>query len=228
MDVVNATFISAFNGNGTDPTLGTNLSYIAPVLAESVGGAAVISGNAVNCSLSSSWQRFSATFVVPSNCVNIIPMIWSNATLAANDDLLMTEAGLYIGQEIRDWVQLPFSVELKRCMRFFAKTFPYGTVPAQSGGLTNALKSIAGKAAATAQLLWWQYPVKMRATPTTLTLYNPSAANAQVRDTTAAADCSASTTANVGDGSTDITATGNGSTAVGNTLAIHVTADAEI
>jgi hypothetical protein len=60
-----------------------------------------------------------------------------------------------------------------------------------------------------------------------MTTFNPSAANAQVRDVTGAVDCSATATTPTANGLT-FSATGNAATAVGNALAIHLTAEAEL
>ena len=66
-----------------------------------------------------------------------------------------------------------------------------------------------------------RFEVEKRAGSTLVgTLYNPSAANAQVRDATAGADCSSSAIA-TSVHSANITTTGNASTAVGNTLQFH-------
>jgi hypothetical protein len=177
----------------------------------------------VSGTLSSSWQRFSATFVIPSGCVNIIPMIWLNAACTASDDLLIAECGLYLGEEIRDWVEQPFQLEFLRCSRFFQKTFPYGTVPAQNAGVAGAQAIVSGAAASFGGSL--DYPQgRMRTTPGTLTTYNPSAANANFRDVTNAADRVVTAT---NDGDTSVLLVGAAGQASA-TNRIHFTADAEI
>lgn len=230
VDTIPATFISAFNADGTDPTFGTNLSLVTPVLTESTG---TISGNAISCPITTSWQRFSGTFVVPASCLNIIVVIFSNTAGAASDDFLFTEIDLHDGAEIFDWGSNPSEIELIRCQRFFCKTFPYATTPAQNAGLAGAVKSILGKAGATALAaqFQWRFPVVMYKTPTTITTYNPSAANAQVRQSSGTtADLQSTATANSSDNSVDITATGSSGAAgtVGDQVAVHLTADAEI
>ena len=62
----------------------------------------------------------------------------------------------------------------------------------------------------------------------TCTLYNPAAANAQVRNITDGADLSASAVANVGQMGFEITATGTAGTAVGETLGVHWTCDSRM
>jgi hypothetical protein len=228
VDTMPASFISAFGADGTDPTFGTNLALITPSLTESTG---TISGSAVSCAITNVWQRFSATFLVPANCVNLVVVVYSNSAGAAADDFLFTEFDLHDGAEIFDWGSNPFELEILRCQRFFSKTFAYATVPVQSAGVTTGcLRCILGKAGATALAaqFQWRYPVVMYKTPT-VTLFNPAAANAQVRQIGGTAgDLTASASANITDSSADVTATGISTGAVGDQCGIHLTADAEI
>lgn len=223
-DTMPATFVAAFGAVGTDPTWGTNIAAIVP--SSAVGG--VINGNAVDCTLTGSWVNYSATFVVPTNCKNLVVAVWTNGQPAGNDELNIAEAGLYEGCEIRDWFPFAHAVELERCQRYYCKTFPVDTAPAQSGGVGGSLRFVAGKAGAAAEYGQFRFPVTMRITPATLTSYNPAAANAQVRDSTVGVDCSAAAFSNSSDSMTDISATGNATTAVGSALDVHITADAEL
>ena len=219
---IGSSFISAWGTTGVDPTLGTNLAYLVPVKTESNGA---LNGNAVDCMLTNAWQRFSATFVIPSGCVNIVPMVWLDKVCTANDDLLIAEAGLYAGEEIRDWYELPFKKELQRCALTFQKTFPYGTVPAQSAGVSGAAGIVAAAAAYFGGS--FDYPDgRMYAVPGTLTTYNPSAGNSNWRDVTAAADKAVAVT-NDGDVSVFIASSASAS-AANDVCRIHFTADAEI
>jgi hypothetical protein len=229
VDTLPATFISAFNGASTDPTLGTNLAYIAPTLVESTGS---IVGNAINCPITTSWQRFSGTFVVPAGCVNLVVGIWGDTVGAVNDDVLVAEVGLYDGQAIEDWTPVtPLANELGRCQRFFCKTFAQATVPAQNVGInTGEAKGIAGKAGAVANagIIWWRFPKTMHKTPTTVTLYNPGAANALMRNLTGVADMGATAATAQLDSSVMVIATGVAATAVGDQVGIHFSVDAEV
>lgn len=226
IDSIPATFVSAFGAAGTDPTWGTNLTALAPVLVD--GG--TINGLGMDCVLTSSWVRYSATFAVPSNCKNLIAVIWTNGQPAANDELNISEAGLYDGEEIMDWSPRPLGQCLAMCQRFYSKTFNVDTAPAQNTGVnTGEFKFIAGTAGAGAERSQtFFFPVPMRVAPTTLTAYNPAAANAQVRDETAAGDCTAQAFAGTTERGTAVTATGNAGTVVGGLLGVHITADAEL
>lgn len=218
-------YITAFNADLTDPTLGTDLAYITPILAEN----GTITGDGVTCVLTAGWVRYSAVFTVPANCKNLIPMIFSHSDLAANDELNLAEVGLYVGNEASDFEVQNVADSLARCQRYFSKTFATDTAPAQNIGASTGEHRVPATVAgaATNRLPSWYYPVTMRTTPT-LTSFNPSAANAQVRDETSAADCSATTFVGSNDGSTMITCTANAGTAVGELLGVHITADAEL
>lgn len=227
IDTIPAVFISAFNGAGVDPTFGANLSLIAPD-ADKLDNVTV-SGSKLNCAMTSAWQRFSGVFTLPSTFKNLVVVVFSSDTLAVNDDLLVGECGLYIGQEIVDFGSRDLVDELRRCQRFYFKTFPLGTAPVQNGGLAGAINGQVTIAAAAAQnvTLQLEFPVHMRATPT-LTGFNPSAANANVRNVTGAVDHTAPAFNNSSERGSMISSTGNAAGTVGQAVAFHVTADAEL
>lgn len=133
-----------------------------------------------------------------------------------------------LGSVASAFEQRQIPVERELCNRYFIKSFRAATEPAQNvGNNTGEQMAIAGKAGAGAQYIPIAFPTPMRTVPT-VTTYNPAAANAQVRDVVAAADCSAVTVSNATERGVLINATGNGSTAVGNLLSVHWTADAEL
>lgn len=228
-DTIPATYISAFGGTGVDPTLGANLAYIAPKATVQPDNGTV-NGNAVDCVLTTAWQRFGHVFDVPASAKNIIVSVWSNAQITATNGVFLAQASLTDGYEIQDWTPLAVALEFARCQRHYASSFANSsTAPATNVGVnTGECRGVAGKAGALAEFLSVRFPAKMRITPTTITLFNPAAANAQVRDVTGAVDTSASTI--TGSTATDfyVACTGNAATAVGNLIAIHYTAEAKL
>jgi hypothetical protein len=229
IDSIPATFLSALGAGGTDPTPGTNLAYITPDANTQVTG--TISGNALSCTLSSTWQNFGAVFSVPSNCKNLIAMFWSNGVLATNDEICVGEAGMYDGPDIIDWVPIPFPLEIERCRRFYEKTFALETAPVQNAGVTSGcLRAVLGKAstATLAAQFQWRYATTKRANGTVVT-FNPAAANAAVRQISGTAgDLTATAVANQTTESVDVTATGISTGAVGEQVGVHLTCDAEL
>lgn len=120
----------------------------------------------------------------------------------------------------------PFPPELELCKRHYWCTFVYGTAPAQGVGLS------------TGELIWnnlsgtshterfsCPFPAPLGAVPT-ITLYNPAAANAQIRDESAAADLSASGSTNTTAKATTVFGTSTSSPAA--KLGVHISADARL
>jgi hypothetical protein len=122
-----------------------------------------------------------------------------------------------------------FSDELARCQRYYFKTFAYGTVPVNNAGQVGALaftQVVAAAASQSGQAL--RYPVTMRVAPAAV-LFNPLAANAQIRNPTASLDWTISA---VGGASSDsqvqVTGTAAAGSVAGQTAVVHITADAEL
>lgn len=214
---------------GTDPVFGANLTPITPD-ASPTGDGGTITGNYLNITATTGWVRYSCVFTVQSDAKNLVPIIFADATGGTTDNLSIAEFGLYQGTEIRDWVEEPFQDQLLKCQAYYAKTFPYLTVPAQNAGLTGAAKGLVTVAGATALAsnIFWRYPTELWKAVVTNTFYNPSVANTAMRRYTAAAtDQTATTVANSGTGSQEVTATGDAAGIVGDKVAIHITVDSE-
>lgn len=125
---------------------------------------------------------------------------------------------------------VPFDNELRRCQRFYSKSFPYATAPAQNvgsnlGALTW-INILGGANNGSSQSV--QFPERM-ATTATVTLYNPAAANAQIRNLSTSADWSSTSAQNSSD--TGFYAFGTqdaGAAAGAHTHAVHWAASAEL
>lgn len=224
-------FLTASGANGVDPTLGTNLAWLAPKSGVTPDNATAQTNN-VTCSVTTTWQRFGFCVDVPATAKNIIVMIWTDNQVVATNGFAISEVSLTDGYEIQTWAPQSYDSEMARVLRYYQKTFAIDTAPVQNAGVaTGCLRCILGKAAATALAaqFQWRYQVNLRAAATTLTTYNPAAANAQVRQIGGtASDLTATATANSTEQSVDITATGVATGAVGDQCGVHVTADAEL
>lgn len=213
---------------GTDPTLGANVTQLTPQKTESTG---TITGNGVDCVLTTAWQRFSATFDVPSTCLNLIVAVWSNDNLAVNDEVNFGEAGLYDGEEIMDWTPRPMSQEVAMAQRFYCKTFNLDIAPAASvGAASGEMRWPCTVGATTAQpaAQTWEFPVTMRAAPATLTGFNPGAAGAQARNITDGVDCTATAITANGEKRCFVAWTTGAGAAVSEIIGLHITAEAEL
>lgn len=215
-------YITAWGAAGTDPTLGANLAYIAPSIAD--GGAIV--GNGMECVLTAAFVRYSATFVVPANCKNLIPTVWTRNQPAINDMVQFSEFQMSDGYEILDYTPRLVADILPMLQRYYYKTFPILIAPAQNAGLANA--SIAhAVAGAVAAVFGVCYPTTMRAAPT-LTYFNPSAANALTRNILKATDATVTSTNANSEAGVVVNVTGPAGWVAGDGIAIHITADAEL
>jgi hypothetical protein len=160
--------------------------------------------------------------VATANQVNVLDDAANNFKIAL--------AQLEVGTQARPFDARPADEVLRRCQRYYAKSFNLATAPVQNAGV-NTGEEVFGALVAAATFNFSptvKLPVTMRAAPT-VTLYNPAAANAEVRDRTANADCTASAAATVvNERGFRINCTANAATAVGNVLAVHWAAAAEL
>lgn len=214
-DAVTSDVVSAWGQNGTNPTWATNWT---------------MENTPVDLSLTSSWQRFAADNVAldASGAKNIAVVIWvDDGTITAGDDFFITQVQLNVGAKANQFRAVPFMDELLRCQRYYFKTFPYATTPAQAAGVTGALTAtgLAASQYATHSTLDWQ--VRMRTTPT-VTGYNPISANGLARDTYGNADLPTTDLTDVSDRGVApiyvLTAAG----AQAHRVRHHITADAEL
>jgi len=213
INVIPAPFVTAWGASGVDPTLGANLAIITGAQSKSV---------------TTAMQKFSVTVTVPSNSKNLICAVWSNSQFSVNDTLSIAEAGLFVSASEGPWLQRPIQQELILCQRYYWKTFDIDTAPAQNAGTTfiHLRWMCVTAGATTSRSPSYYFPVEMFKSPT-ITTYNPSAANAEVRDSVAAADCSATAVTATPKGF-NISTTGNAGGAAGNPHIVHVSAEAEL
>ena len=232
------TFVTAWNANTVDPTLGANLAYVVPVANSADGGA--ISGNALNCDCTTSWKRFSAVFAPPIDCHDLMLCIWSDSQFTAGQSLSFGESCIYDGPEVRtNFVAFPASVEFLRLQRYCCKSFPILVAPAAAQSVATAgfgavdLLAKGGSAVANGSVIPIQWPVRMRGVPA-VTLYTPVGAGAVVYRHTGTTPAIQGATAVLANSTTDmgciVTAT-NEATAnpvAGDIVSIHFLADAEL
>ena len=176
------------------------------------------------------WADFAlVNKAISASCTNLIVMVWTAGTIAQNATLDLNRVQLEPGATATRFELLPPGVELVRCQRFFEKSFSTATAPAQNVGAgSGETLWISGMAGAnTAQGPQHRFAVEKRTAPT-MTIFNPAAANAQVRDRSINADCSATAVHNTNTHGFAVNCTGHTSTSVGSLMAFHWTADAEL
>ena len=116
----------------------------------------------------------------------------------------------------------PYGTELQLCQRYYVKTFPQATAPAQNAGNTGALE-VVGQATNTLITVNWMLPVEMRDTPSTVTTFSTNAASANWSTNTQTPTASLGST-----GSKLIAVRAGTSLAAGSAYFINVTASAEL
>lgn len=118
-----------------------------------------------------------------------------------------------------------FQEELALCQRYYEKTFQEGTTPAQNVGTFYLSVRSGVTGIANSATLRWNFCVPKRgAAASTITTYNPGAANANWRDITAAVD---RVVAVDSINQTGVSITVSSVAIAGNINGIHATADAE-
>lgn len=221
-------FISAIGAANVEPTWGTNLLAINPDATPAAENG-TISGAALTIASTAAWVRSSCVFTVPTDAKNLVVVLYRDTLGAASDAVGIAEFQMTQGPDLVDYKAPPLAEEMLRCQRFFYKTFTYATVPVTNAGVTTGcVKWGAGVAGAVAGT-WSTHPfaTEMFKIPT-ITLFNPGAANAQVRQIGATAgDCSVSSGTEVTTHSTGFTTTPGATAVIGTILGVHFTADAE-
>jgi hypothetical protein len=122
----------------------------------------------------------------------------------------------------------PFQEELTLCKRYYEKSFPYTTVPAQNAGIFTGdfVMGAYQTGASVLRAAIHSFSVRKRAAPT-IVCYNPAANNAQLRNFDTSTD---GTSTSGGGTETGITFDGicPSGTGLGHRIAIHWTADARM
>jgi hypothetical protein len=182
--------------------------------------------------LTATATRFTAlSTAVASNTTQAeVQFQWTpTGTAGADDSFTIDDVQLEVATFVSPFERVSFERSLMSCQRHFWKTFQYQVAPAQNVGVNSGeLKGMAGViGAAVGEWLIGRHPVSMRVAPTS-TLFNPSVANAQVRNETRTQDCSASSVNEASTESITVTATGSAATVVGDLLGVHLTIDAGI
>jgi hypothetical protein len=178
--------------------------------------------------VNSTVTRYSTTIAVPSSGANGVEIVFSVGAQTSGT-FTIGDVQLEQGEVVTPFEKRPFALELMLCQRFYEKSFPVNTKPAQNAGAgTGEYTFMAGKAGALAEVGFVTLRVNKWFPSPSITFYNPLAANAQARDVTASADCSATSASTTTDTGFRIATTGNVATAVGNILSVHWTAEMEI
>ena len=108
-DTIPTSFISSYNSDGLLPTFNTNLS--------------LTTYSSYVVSASNTWTTYYITATIPSNAVNIIPIVWTDSAAPINFTLDLAEASLLRPTEttysISNWRPYSPQLEYTNCLRYF-------------------------------------------------------------------------------------------------------------
>lgn len=123
----------------------------------------------------------------------------------------------------------PFEYQLALCQRYYEKSFRFDINPAQNIGLLGAVQGTTIRAGSNTQILSMvRYNTAKRSSTPTITFYNPSAANGQIRDAVAVADWSGTSANNTSEFGFVISGLTPGGAGAGDTNGVQWTSDAEL
>lgn len=216
--------VSAVQGTGTD-------QHPANIYT----GSSTIGSSTVT--LTTSWQLFEVDLGTVSGSATEIAFgfVYSpSGTAGAADYYEVAEVTLGFttdsNVDLGDFPYASFEDELARCLPYYEKSFAYATTPAQNAGGVGASWWPQILGASTSQHLPGMvlYKVTKRSGGPTVTLYNPSAANAQIRNTTDGTDWSSSTVAQSNANGFILSGTSPSGSAAGEVASVQWTSDAEL
>lgn len=169
---------------------------------------------------------------ISSSCNNLILFVWTEAVAAQNVTLDIGKVCFVPGQFASNIYVPTFDETLRYAKRFFYKTFPYATAPAQNAGGPGAIYTPVVVAGVSAGSIVYTHllDVPMRTVAPTVTFYNPLAANAFAFNDPKATSATATGTAAAyrGERSIPVTATGLAGWAIGDLVVVHMTADTRL
>jgi hypothetical protein len=152
-----------------------------------------------------------------------------NATNSTANNFKLWGVTMGLGSAVAPYWPRPFSEELRRCLRYYWKTFPYATAPAQNSGTAiGVINCVTQQAGGGVFGVHVSHPVPMRVAPSIVTFYNPSATNANVRNLTDNTDSGTATAVYTSDIATGVSFQHTAGDAINRQMGVHMTASAEL
>lgn len=182
-----------------------------------------------NKSVTTSWQRFTYTFTMPSisgktlgsNGNDYVGIKFAFDNLTNGDSCDIRGLRFDVGDTAKDFVHRPKAIELALCRLYYQQSYDLEVAP----GTVDANGMVVGKASSTAHVFHERLSTSMRTTPT-VTFYNPNSA-----DTTGSwrdFDAPADRTVSIGNGGDSGFRIDVASSVDGNLTGGHWVADARI
>lgn len=181
--------------------------------------------------IGSSGSVFNTSFAVPVNATTGIEVVLTvGITSGSAQAVMLNNVQLEAGSVATPFEVIPYDEELRKCQRYYEKSFPQAVTPAQNAGFSGSFQFAQCVAAGVSiSSIYIPFKCTKYATPT-VTLYNPQAANALIRNKSVSLDFSATTVFNDGaDNGIMISGTApSGVAAAGNQCIIHWVAESEL
>ena len=206
-DSVTSDIISAWEAEGTNPTLIANATY---------------ENTPANLNVTTSFATYSVTANVDTaSTSNIIVFIWSDVTdTTAGDFLYVTNVQLEKGSTATSFDYRPYGTELALCQRYFYKSLDQGIAVGSDSGSGQIIWTASG----TSMWVTHRYKQTMRTAPT-ITFYSNSTAGANYWNNFNDNSVLTTTAQNIGDDGVRISTTSNQD---GERFGGHLTANAEL
>lgn len=152
----------------------------------------------------------------------------SNLVTTLSTIMYFTGVQLEVGTSATSFEYSPLPEMLLKLQKYCWKTFPAGTAAAQGASSLGALTYLVHNTGVKSDGVFVSFPTPMLTVPT-ITYFNPVSSNTKWYNNSASADSGASTTGNLGNsGGFFINAQVAGDSAVGQTISVHVTANARL
>ncbi|KKL58234.1 hypothetical protein LCGC14_2227420 [marine sediment metagenome] len=165
-DTVTSDVVSAWEAAGTDPTLVANWTYE--------------NTPASLATLTTSYQTFTIENISidTASAANVAVFIWSDdVTTTTGDFLYIADVQLELGVIATPFERRYMAKELVLCQRYYTKTFPQGTVPADNAGNSGSFMGAGVRTGDDEPIANWRFLIIMRVAPT-ITRYNPGSGTA--------------------------------------------------
>ena len=196
------------------------------------GGSSQVITTVGSAAVTTTWQKFTIYFTVPSISSKtigtahthyvLLNAYWGHSVTGSVD---LARFQMELGGAATVFEERPIAAELALAQRYYFKTFPQGTAPAQNAGRNGAVQITAQGTSSSHS--HFSLPVTMRTEPT-ITFYNPSATNAQIRNHNLSTDFTAtSSNSETSHGMIAFLGTPPASSSVTHACSVHITADAE-
>ena len=178
--------------------------------------------------------RYAVNSATPAGSYAASPIVITGQTAGTTMSVefnagTLSKPQLELGAVATSFDVRPYGTELALCQRYYESTFSIGSAPVQNGGGTNVLRiSQTAAAGAPCRGFTWIYKTTKRDTPSTITSYNPSAANANVRNFTRSNDATISGVTGINTIGITFSFISSAGSAVGDDNGVGFSADAEL